>query len=243
MNDIRGCLIPALDKMQMFKALSITNRTGSCVYGFKVHALADAYGAPLTTRLMREVQRDCWLLGDIKGLDTKDTIRDRAKQLRDVGFNALTIHALGRPEMVAAAVESGLFIICVTLLSDWPDDYVRDLFKQEPDEVATTLALAGLEGGASGIVCSPNQIKNLAANPKLAKLKFIVPGTRSAGKAAHDQAQVDTPVNTIRNGADYLVVGRQVTQAEDPLIALGEIAEEIKPAIEERVAAGTWKAW
>ncbi len=239
--DPRIWIIPALDKMKMRTALNLVTATGTLVHGYKAHSLIDRYGAPVTVALLREEHSTCWLWGDIKGLDTKDTIRDRAMQMRDNGINAVTVHALGRPEMVAAAVESGLYVIVVTLLSDWSDDYIRQRFKGEPEVIAYELGVAAKDGGAQAIVCSPTQVHNLSSRTELQHLKFIVPGTRSSGVAANDQAQVDTPYNAILNGADYLVAGRQLTQAADSLKALNDLAEEIRPAISIRIEQGSWK--
>jgi orotidine-5'-phosphate decarboxylase len=239
MNPHTKNLIIALDKMSMRKALNLVAALGNSVYGFKAHDLFDDYGTRVTMELLREECPNCWVLGDIKGLDTVDTVKERARKLRKIGVNAVTIHALGKPEMIAAAVESGLTVIAVTLLSDWSDDFVRTKFRREPNEWAVELALEAKGAGAQGIVCSPTQVGNLSGRAELLGLKYAVPGTRSAGEKKHDQAQVRTPLEAVRDGADYLVIGRQATHNPDPAAAVEAIAEEIEPALEERNAAVT----
>lgn len=227
--------------MSMRQALNLVASADGVAHGFKVHDLTDNYGTRTTLELLREESPDAWLWTDIKGLDTVDTIKERAKKLKALGFNAMTVHALGKPEMIKAAVDTGLFVISVTLLSDWSDDYIRKKFGKEPNEWAIELALDAKSAGTQAIVCSPTQIGNLANQTTLRETTlFIVPGTRSQGKDANDQKQVDTPYNAIVNGADYLVIGRQATKAQDPAKALEEIATEIAPAIGTRIAAGTW---
>jgi orotidine-5'-phosphate decarboxylase len=151
--------------------------------------------------------------------------------------------------MVRAAKETGLYVIAVTLLTSLDDDEILKLYKAPPEEVVPILADWALAGEADALVCSPKQVETLHAWrqkldqsvwPKHAWPRLIVPGTRSPGTATHDQKQVDTPYHTILNGADYLVIGRQATESEDPVHALAQIKAEIAPAIAERIRQNTW---
>jgi orotidine-5'-phosphate decarboxylase len=93
-----------------------------------------------------------------------------------------------------------------------------------------------VDGGAHGIVCPAKHVGHLHKNPKLQQLIKLVPGTRSAGVETHDQKQVDTPFNAMRNGATYLVGGRQITQDQNPRGALLAMANEIRLGQEARNA-------
>lgn len=211
----------------------------------KVNDLADDRLKEVVSALKLNNCPNVWV--DWKLKDTPDTVRARAKRIAGAGGNTITIHADGGPKMVRAAKDSGLYIIAVTVLTSLSDDDIRYLYGAEPEEVVRKLAIWALDGGADALVCSPKQVStlhywrsNYAACDSW-NIKLIVPGTRSAGTKPHDQAQVDTPSNAIANGADYLVVGRQVTETPDPLAALQAIADEIAPAIEARIAAKTWR--
>ena len=83
-----------------------------------------------------------------------------------------------------------------------------------------------LVAGADGIVCSPLEVarvRNLAGPDII----LVTPGVRSAGAAAGDQKRVSTPAAAVRDGADYLVIGRQVTRAADPRAEVGRIMDEL----------------
>lgn len=238
--DNSSCIIPALDKMDLARAITLVEALSTRVLAFKLHALADRELTAVIANLAHYGARGIWV--DYKLCDTPDTVAERATKIREAGATMLTVHAGGGPNMVEAAVKNGPpFIIAVTLLTSLTDEMVRKLYRQEPEQVVRKLALWAKEGGAHAIVCAPTQVGNLSAMSELTGMKFIVPGTRSAGATTHDQQQVDTPHNAILNGADFLVGGRQITQAQDPLAALEAMAAEIAPAIEARKAAGTWK--
>jgi len=84
-----------------------------------------------------------------------------------------------------------------------------------------------LESGIDGIVCSPLEVARVRqiAGPNL---KLVIPGVRSLGSSAGDQKRVATPKEAMYNGADYLVIGRQVTRAEDPRAAVNSILSELE---------------
>jgi orotidine-5'-phosphate decarboxylase len=258
-SDLKGTeminrLIPALDKMDIYQASAFISGLPASVNLIKVNDLAEEEMAPTIKWLSGWWARSpnhsgaaplrVWL--DWKYKDTPDTVRARAKKAAKAGAFAITVHADGGPEMVQAAKESDLYIIAVTLLTSLTDKRVQELYNREPKDVMPILAnwAFGNGGGADALVCSPKQVVTLQAwrdeFNRSDELRLIVPGTRSAGKEAHDQKQVDTPYNTVVNGADYLVVGRQVTQAANPEEELQKIAAEIAPAIARRYQNSTW---
>jgi len=247
--EARKRIIPAIDKMTLRKALNLIAATAGSVDVFKIHATAEEQLAGNIKEFRREGAKIVWI--DFKDFDMPDTVAERAAAVKDAGADWLTVHAHGGPKMVEAAVKNGPpFIIAVTLLSGTTDEMVAELYnpdgidpalRQSRDQVTVKLARWGECGGAHALVCAPTQVGMLAAIPKFNGMFKIVPGTRSVGVAHHDQKQVDTPYNAIVNGADYLVGGRQITQAMDPLTALEAMALEITPAIEIRQTAGNWK--
>jgi orotidine-5'-phosphate decarboxylase len=242
-------IIPAVDKMSLRQALNLIAATSGSVDVFKIHATAETQLAGNIKEFRREGAKIVWI--DFKDFDMPDTVEERAAAAKDAGADWLTVHAHGGPEMVEAAVKYGPpFIIAVTLLSGTTDKMVAELYnpdgidpalRQNRDQVTVKLARWGKCGGAHALVCAPTQVGMISTMPAFNSMVRIIPGTRSPGVAHHDQKQVDTPYNAVINGADYLVGGRQITKATDQLAALEAMALEITPAIEQRIAAGTWK--
>lgn len=227
-------IILDLKNMEIDQALEKVAQTKNLITTFKGHSLFDEYGLKPTTRKLIDSGAEL-VWADYKLHDTPDTVAERAKKIRDAGVHMLTVHAAGGPEMIEAAVKNGPpIIIAVTILSSLKNEFANKLFGQTPDAVALNLALTAWHSGAKAIVCSPKQVTAISQNSLLGSLLFIVPGTRSVGAAHHDQQNVKTPYNTILNGADFLVGGRQVTQDPDPITALNSLISEITPAIDIR---------
>jgi len=247
--EARRRIVPAIDKMTLRNALNLIAATSGSVDVFKTHATAEPQLAGNIKEFRREGAKIVWI--DFKDHDMPDTVAERAAAVKDAGADWLTVHAHGGPKMVEAAVKNGPgFIIAVTLLTGTTDEMVAELYnpdgiepalRQNRDQVTVKLARWGKRGGAHALVCAPTQVSMLSAMPEFHGMIMIVPGTRSVGVAHHDQKQVDTPYNAIINGANYLVGGRQITQATDQLAALEAMALEISPAIQMRLDAGTWR--
>jgi orotidine-5'-phosphate decarboxylase len=140
----------------------------------------------------------------------------------------LTIHAVKQVMRAAVSGRAGsMKLLAVTVLTSFDEQDVRD--------EGSALTLAGLiekrvgyaiEAGVDGVVCSGLDAAGVRAltGPKMT---LVIPGVRSPGKASGDQKRVATPAEAIANGADYLVVGRQITRAEDPRGELLKILDEI----------------
>lgn len=218
-------VILALDGLSREEVLALAGKIGSKVFAVKIHELFDLYGTQVIQELRAAGVRRIWV--DHKLLDIPNTVGLRALALTNNGANIVSVHALGGIEMMRAAKQSGAIIYAITVLTSQEEADVVDLFGKTPAEVALFLALKAKEAGMDGVVCSPKEVASLSSNPDLQGLEFIVPGTRSPGVDVNDQKRVDTPSNALENGATRLVIGRQVTQAKDPLAALDAIAEEI----------------
>lgn len=88
--------------------------------------------------------------------------------------------------------------------------------------------------GIHDVVCSPREVGVLSGRHELKGLKFFTAGIRSTGQDSADQKRVDTPYAAIKAGADYLVIGREITQALNPVAALDHIERQIQRALAER---------
>ncbi len=227
-------IFPAIDKMSLRRALNLTAEIGPLVPAVKVHAVAEPSLSFVFKEFYREGAKGIWL--DFKDCDMPDTIEERASSAKDAGATMLTVHAFGGPKMIEKAVKFGPpTIIAVMLLTSYTPEMIEYLFTgQTLDQVVKKLANWAVQGGAHAIVCPPTQVASLSTIYESRGIKFIIPGTRSVGVAHHDQKQVDTPYNTIVNGAAYLVGGRQITQSDNPRGELLAMGSEIKLGLEER---------
>lgn len=118
-------------------------------------------------------------------------------------------------------------LLAVTVLTSFDQEDLADLGYATPiSELVELRVKKAAESGIDGIVCSPLEVDRVrkVGGPNL---KLITPGVRSAGASKGDQKRVATPLESIRNGADYLVIGRQVTRAENPRLACEQILSEL----------------
>jgi orotidine-5'-phosphate decarboxylase len=165
---------------------------------------------------------------DLKLHDIPTTVGRAARAAARLGPSLLTVHALGGPDMVAhavagageGAVEAGLEpprIVAVTVLSS---------LAEAAGASPASLAFEAVEGGAAGAVVSGEDVavvrEALGTEPLL-----VVPGIRPAGHGHNDHARVLTPAEALERGADYIVVGRPITEAVDPAAAAAQIAGEL----------------
>lgn len=175
---------------------------------------------------------------DLKLHDIPETVERAVAAAASRGVRYLTVHAAGGPEMLRRAAaraerESGgrTTILAVTVLTSMSDD---DLRATGVDDAAATqverLAQLAWEQGVRGFVCSPLEVARLRARLGPDAV-LVVPGVRPAGSARGDQKRIATPGEAVRAGADLLVIGRPIRDAEEPLAAAESIAREIDAAV------------
>jgi orotidine-5'-phosphate decarboxylase len=229
-------LIVALDVEEFAAAASLVERLATLGVIFKVGLEPLLiYGEAILAKL--EAAGAATFI-DAKLHDIPRTVEAAARALVRPGVRILTVHALGGVEMMTAAVrgarerarELGLEapqVFAVTLLTsigagDLP---ALGLSGGLPENV---LRLAGLarEAGCAGVVCSPGEARDLK-HAFGSGFAALCPGIRPAGAAHGDQKRVATPRAAVEAGADYLVVGRPVTEAADPRAAAGEILAQM----------------
>lgn len=169
---------------------------------------------------------------DLKFYDIPETVRRAVAQVARTGVRFLTIHAV--PSVMRAAVEgkdgSQLELLAVTVLTSFGPEDLADLgYTCSASELVATRARQAAIAGVDGIVCSPLEVAAVRAivGPGLS---LVTPGVRSAGRDKGDQKRVATPAEAVRNGADYLVIGRQITRAADPAAEAARVLEEIASA-------------
>jgi len=170
---------------------------------------------------------------DLKFHDIPNTVAQAVRAARQYGVDLLTVHALGGNDMVAAACEergndTKPAIIAVTLLTSMDAGDLRQLgIHGGPAEVVERLGKLALDAGADGLVCSGREVARLRSSFGPDPI-LITPGIRPTGSGSDDQARVVTPAKAVADGADYLVIGRPITAAEDPAAAAVAVVEELE---------------
>lgn len=184
------------------------------------------------TRL-RELGKEVFL--DLKFHDIPHTVAAACRQAVMMGAFMFNVHALGGKEMMrqavlAKAVASGRqpLLLAVTILTSLNDEDLLEIGQSQAGEAVGRLAFLAKEAGADGVVASPREI-GLIRELCGPDFKIVCPGVRPVWAGAQDQKRVLAPKEAIAQGADYLVVGRPVTRAENP----GEAADRILAEIEE----------
>lgn len=186
--------------------------------------------------------RDVRIFIDAKLHDIPRTVAAAIRQFVRPGVHIVNVHALGGQEMMRAAVESaheraderGLarpHIFAVTILTSLAPEDLRELGLQGgPGENAIRLAALARDAGCSGVVCSAHEIRDLK---RFFGEDFLTltPGIRPAGIAHGDQKRVVTPAQAVALGSDYLVVGRPIVEAPDPLIAAQSVLAQMVEAL------------
>ncbi len=244
MHPMDSKLSLALDGLSAGRALELTMKLARWLRALKLHDLLDAFGPIILLILKSAGAGRLWV--DYKLHDTKDTVGLRVKALVRNGASIITVHASGGVPMMKAAVEATISecgdslaeiyaITVLTSLSDAEDDneigriYGKDRTRQQ---IVHEFALMAKEAGVQTVVCSAQEVGFLWQSPDLAGMKFVVPGTRSAGVALGQQKRSGTPAQAVADGADVLVAGSQVTKAEDPVVAFKVMAAEIGMKLE-----------
>jgi orotidine-5'-phosphate decarboxylase len=223
-------LIVALDLPDVEQAEAMIARLGESVTFYKIgYQLGFAGGLPLVGRLSDAGKK---IFVDLKLHDIGNTVTRGVESLKALGATFLTVHAY--PQTMKAAVEargqSGLKILAVTVLTSYDDSDVHAAgYRMGVADLVAERARQAKALGVDGLVCSPEEA---AALRRIVGggMSLVTPGIRPIGSAAGDQKRVMTPRRAISAGADYLVVGRPVTEAADPKAAAEAIQAEIAQA-------------
>ncbi len=166
---------------------------------------------------------------DMKYYDIGETVKRAVAVAARSGAEFLTIHGVG--QVMRAAIEgrgnSPMKLLAITVLTSFDQQDVRELGYDcaLADLVGQRVRLA-MRAGVDGIVGSPLEARAIRAEAGPAAI-LVTPGVRSRGAAAGDQKRVATPAEAVRDGADYVVVGREVTRSADPSAALAAIRAEL----------------
>lgn len=226
-------LIVALDVPNAFAGLALAERLGDAVNFYKIGlGMLTGGGLALANELKQEHGKRIFL--DMKFFDIGATVEAAVRGIAQYDLDFLTVH--GDPHVVRAAKQgaagSDLKILAVTILTSLDRADLDAGLIQAGDlaEITTTRAARAFEAGADGVIASPREAAMIRALPQSAGRLIVTPGVRPAGSAAGDQKRIETPATAIAAGADHLVVGRPIWQADDPRAAAQAILAEISGA-------------
>jgi orotidine-5'-phosphate decarboxylase len=236
----RDKLIVALDLPSADAATRLAKKLHGHAGMFKVGSELFTAEGPLLARYLAAVGEKVFL--DLKFHDIPNTVRAAAREAALAGVSMLNVHALGGLKMMEAALEGARvaekrdstrarpLVLAVTLLTSLERPDLQELgLTGVPEDVVARLARLAQQAGLDGVVASAREIAAVraACGPRFV---IVAPGIRPAAAAAYDQARIATPAHAIEAGADYLVVGRPITEAPDPVAAADAVVAEMERA-------------
>ena len=224
-------IIVALDYSEAATALDLVTRLEPSLCRLKVgKELFTAAGPQLIEQLIR---RGFEIFLDLKFHDIPNTTAQACKAAAGLGIWMVNVHAMGGRKMMEAAhdalahVSQPPKLIAVTVLTSMArEDLVELGMNATPAELVLCLATLARESGMDGVVCSAQEAAMLRQNCG-DKFCLVTPGIRPAEASADDQSRIMTPRSALEAGSSYLVIGRPITRAADPLLALQEISQPI----------------
>ena len=222
-------IIVALDFPEGNSALQLAHQLDPQLCRLKVgKELFTATGPQLLEQFMA---RGFDVFLDLKFHDIPHTVARACQAAAHLGVWMVNVHALGGRKMLQAAREAitpgTTRLIAVTLLTSMDQDDLADIgLAGQPAQIVDRLARLAFECELDGVVCSALETTQLRQQFG-SEFCLVTPGIRMPDNNADDQRRVTTPQQAIRNGANYLVIGRPITQATDPLLACQQLNSEI----------------
>jgi len=242
-HDAKDKLIVALDVESAHRALDLFGALSETAGMFKVGSQLFTAAGPEIVRQI--VARGGRVFLDLKFHDIPNTVAAAGVEATRLGVSIFNVHAAGGVEMmkrtVAAVIETaareGLAkpkVIAVTVLTSLDAQDLQLLgIKTEPDRIAIKLARLAADCGLDGVVASPHEIGMIREAVSQPGFLIVTPGIRIAPQQSDDQRRIMSAAEAVRAGADYIVVGRPVLNASDPVHAVRQIVEEIAKALPE----------
>jgi len=227
-------------KEKILIALDVSSRKEALALVESLHPMTGMFkvGMQLYTAEGPSFVRDIIAAGgrvflDLKFHDIPNTVRKAALEAAKLGVSMMTIHASGGQAMMQAVSdelreklgEKRPIVVGVTVLTSMDEGALKETgIVSTMDEQVLRLAKLAEDSGLDGVVCSPREIQMIRSAVGRS-FKIVTPGVRMPGQAADDQQRTATPREAISNGADYIVVGRAVTNAPHPRAALESLLQ------------------
>jgi orotidine-5'-phosphate decarboxylase len=223
-------LIVALDVPDAHAGMELAQRLGDSVSFYKIGlGMLTGGGLALARELKDNHGKRIFL--DMKLFDIGATVEAAVRGLSVFELDFLTVH--GDPHVVRAAVAgrgaAPTKILAVTILTSLDRGDLDDACLKQGDlrELVLERAARALEAGADGVIASPQEAAAIRALPQAEGKLIVTPGVRPAGADAGDQKRIATPASAVGAGADHIVVGRPIWQAEDPQAAARAVLAEL----------------
>jgi len=230
MNDKQCGLILALDVKTTDEAAAFLERLDRATSYVKIGPRLYALGG---TKFVRSIiDRGYNVFLDLKLHDIPNTVASAVEPLSELGLWALTLHTSGGYEMMSRSVAmrdktgSKMKLLGITVLTSLGGELWSDVHPGcDMNAALLGRAETAEKAGMDGIVCSPLDLQLLKG--KAAKLVRVVPGIRAAKVSTEDQTRVATAEDAAKNGAGYIVVGRPILEAADPIFAAKDIIRRL----------------
>lgn len=220
-------IIIALDVESAEQARSLVEQIGGAASFYKVGLELYSVAGMAFVRELLDGGKQVFL--DLKFYDIDETVKRAVTQVAKSGVRFLTVHAVDSVMRAAVAgrCESQLQLLGVTVLTNFDDNDVRQLgYDMSVAQLVERRARKAVEYGIDGLVCSAREVRRVREIVGPTTI-LVTPGVRSAGADAGDQKRVTTPAEAVAKGANFVVIGRQVTRAVDPRAAVEQIQAEL----------------
>lgn len=238
-GSMRDRLIVALDVDSMDQARSFVEKLAGEVGLFKIGKQLFTHAGPQAVRLIQEAGGEIFL--DLKFHDIPNTVAKAAVEATRLGVRMFNVHASGSLEMMRTTVKEvervcrrekirrPLMLGVTVLTSLNQDDLQRVGVERKVADQVVRLALLTKEAAMDGVVASPHEVADIraACGPSFV---IVTPGIRPADSQRNDQQRIMTPAEAVRAGVDYIVVGRPILEAPDPVNAARAIVGEMEAA-------------
>jgi len=237
-EDLGPRIIVALDYPDSGVAMELISGLDPNLCRLKVgKEMFTRFGPPFVEQL---VAKGFDLFLDLKFHDIPNTVAAACCAAADLGVWMINVHASGGRRMMEAAserlqqVQKPPLLVAVTVLTSLSQEDIAEIgYPGTPAENVLRLARLADDSGMDGIVCSPLEAKEV--RPVVTDgFRLVTPGVRPASSAQDDQKRVMTPADAINGGSDFLVIGRPITKAADPMQVLLDIQSEISQVDQNR---------
>ncbi len=231
-------IIVALDFPNEKEALALVEQLEPGRCRLKVGKELFTRSGPEFVKKLVKLNFDVFL--DLKFHDIPNTVARACQAGADLGVWMLNVHAMGGRKMLEAARETlpadgnNPKLIAVTVLTSMGAEDLKEIgLSHSPAEQVKKLAMLTHECGLDGVVCSPQEISLLRENLDTS-FELITPGIRPQWSVTGDQKRIMTPAQAVEAGSNYLVIGRPITQADNPMQALQKIEKELELGLQPK---------
>ncbi len=234
-------LIVAMDVATLDEAKALVDRLQGTIEWVKVGSQLFTSVGPAVVEMMKEAGLKVFL--DLKFHDIPATVTSAGKAAAHLGVDMFNVHALGGSAMLRSTAQNiGEYcegnsvpkpiMIAVTILTSMNSRDLREInINDETENMVLRLARMASDAGLVGVVSSAEEVRMIKQDLG-SDFIVVTPGVRPMWSRRDDQKRIKTPAEAVRDGADYLVVGRPITKAPDPVEAARRITEEIATALE-----------